>query len=163
MVARRPFRHVHPLGAGLDTGEEISFSRAKSNPYAPHGFGSTPVAVYDNLYKQFNPVKFNADEWVSIAKSAGMKYIVLTAKHCDSFLLWDSKTDDYNIMYTPFGRDVVKELSTAANKAGIPFCVYFCPGDWKDPDCRHPKNNPRFVERMHAQLTELLTKYGKSR
>jgi len=152
------FIHWGPVSI---TGEEISFSRAKSNPYAPHGFGATPVDVYDNLYKQFNPVKFNADKWVAIAKSAGMRYIVLTAKHCDSFLLWDSKTDDYNIMNTPFGRDVVKELSTAANKAGIPFCVYFCPGDWKDPDCRHPQNNDRFVERMHAQLTELLTNYGK--
>ncbi len=152
------FIHWGPVSI---TGGEISFSRAKSNPYAPHGFGATPVDVYDNLYKQFNPVKFNADEWVATAKAAGMKYMVLTAKHCDSFLLWDSKTDDYNIMNTPFGRDVVKELSTAANKAGLPFCVYFCPGDWKDPDCRHPENNPRFVERMHAQLTELLTQYGK--
>jgi alpha-L-fucosidase len=154
------FIHWGPVAL---TGKEISWSRAKSNHHAPppNGGGPTPVEVYENLYKQFNPEKFNAGEWVAIAKVAGMQYIVLTAKHCDSSLLWDSKTDDYNIMNTPFGRDVVEELSTAAQKAGIPFCVYFCRGDWKDPDCRHPQNNLRFVERMHAQLTDLLTKYGR--
>lgn len=142
------------------SGKEISWSRAKSNPNSPNK-GPTPVDVYDNLYKKFHPEKFNADEWVATAKAAGMKYIVLTAKHCDGFLLWDSKTIDYNIMSTPFGRDVVQELSTAARKAGIPFCVYFAPGDWKDPDCRNPVTNIKFVERMHAQITELLTKYGR--
>jgi len=142
------------------SGKEISWSRAKSNPNSPNK-GPTPVEVYDNLYKQFHPEKFNADEWVATVKAAGMKYVVLTAKHCDGFLLWNSKTLDYNIMNTPFGRDVVKELSVAAKKAGIPFCVYFAPGDWRDPDCRNPQTNAKFVERMHAQITELLTKYGK--
>jgi alpha-L-fucosidase len=151
------FIHWGPVSL---TGREISWSRAKSNPNSPNN-GPTSVAVYDNLYKQFNPVKFNADEWVGIAKAAGMKYIVLTAKHCDGFLLWNSKTIDYNIMHTPFGRDVVAELAAAANKAGIPFCVYFAPGDWKDPDCRNPLTNDRFVQRMHEQLTELLTQYGR--
>lgn len=142
------------------TGGEISWSRAKSNPNSPNE-GATPVDVYDNLYKKFNPTKFNAREWVDIAKRSGFKYMVLTVKHCDGFLLWNSKTIDYNIMNTPFGRDVVAELTKAAREADMPFCIYFAPGDWKDPDCRHPEFNPRFVERMHAQLTELLTHYGK--
>ena len=151
------FIHWGPVSL---TGKEISWSRAKSNPNSPNK-GPTPVAVYDNLYKRFNPVKFNADDWVGIAKTAGMKYIVLTAKHCDGFLLWDSKSIDYNIMHTPFGRDIVAELAAAAKKADIPFCVYFAPGDWKDPDCRNPETNDRFVKRMHEQLTELLTRYGR--
>ena len=142
------------------SGKEISWSRAKSNPNSPNN-GPTPVAVYDSLCQKFNPVKFNADEWVATAKAAGMKYMVLTAKHCDGFMLWDTKTGDYNIMKTPFGRDVVSELSKAASKAGIPFCVYFSPADWKDPDCRNPATNAKFVARMHAQITELLTHYGK--
>ena len=64
-------------------------------------------------------------------------------------------------MRSPFGRDVVAELSKASREAGIPFCFYFSPGDWKDPDCRNPQTNGRFVERMHAQLSELLTNYGR--
>ena len=132
------------------TGKEISWSRQ-----------GTGAGVYDQLYRQFNPVKFDARAWVATAKNAGMGYLVLTAKHHDGFMLWDSKTLDYTIMNTPFGRDVVGELAEAAREAGLPFCYYFSPGDWKDPDCRHPGNNPRFVERMHAQLTELLTRYGR--
>jgi len=132
------------------TGKEISWSRK-----------GTGIEKYDSLYKDFNPVKFNADEWVATAKAAGMKYIVLTAKHHDGFMLWDTKTGDYNIMNSPFGRDVVAELAAASKKAGIPFCVYFSPGDWKDPDCRNPQTNAKFVERMHAQITELLTQYGR--
>src|SRR5260221_12843820 len=78
------------------TGQEISWSRANSNTNSPNN-GSIPVAVYDNLYKRFNPSNFNAGEWVAIAKSAGMKYMVLTAKHGHGFLLWNSKVDGYNI------------------------------------------------------------------
>ena len=137
-------------GPAALTGKEISWSRR-----------GTGVEKYDNLYKEFNPVKFDAKEWVATAKTAGMRYMVLTAKHHDGFMLWNTKTDPYNIMNSPFGRDVVAELAAAAKEAGLPFCVYFSPGDWKDPDCRHPENNPRFVERMHAQITELLTNYGR--
>jgi hypothetical protein len=92
-------------------GTEIGWSRG----------GQVPTEEYDNLYKQFNPAKFNADEWVAIAKAAGMKYMVLTTKHHDGFCLWDTKQTDYNIMNTPFKRDVVKELAEACKKGGIAF------------------------------------------
>lgn len=137
-------------GPAALTGKEISWSRQETGP-----------AVYDRLSGRFNPVKFDARAWVAAAKAAGMRYLVLTAKHHDGFMLWATQTDPHNIMRTPFGRDVVAELATAAREAGMPFCFYFSPGDWRDPDCRHPQNNPRFVERMHAQLTELLTRYGR--
>ena len=140
-------------------GTEISWSRANSNPQCPNN-GKIPVAVYDNLYKEFNPTKFNAKEWVAIARAAGMKYMVLTAKHCDGFLLWDSKVDDYNIMHTPFKRDVCAELAQAAREQGIKIGWYFSPMDWRDPDCRNAKN-AEFVKRMQAELEELLTHYGK--
>jgi alpha-L-fucosidase len=140
-------------------GTEISWSRANSNPQCPNN-GEIPVAVYDNLYKEFNPAKFNAKEWVAIARAAGMKYMVLTAKHCDGFLLWDSKVDDYNIMHTPFKRDVCAELAQAAREQGIKIGWYFSPMDWRDPDCRNAKN-AEFVKRMQAELEELLTNYGK--
>ncbi|MDR3688002.1 MAG: alpha-L-fucosidase [Fimbriimonas sp.] len=138
---------------------EISWSRANTNPKCPNN-GPIPAAEYDNLYKRFDPVKFNADEWVRIAKSAGMKYMVLTAKHCDGFLLWNSKVSDYNIMHTPFHRDVCGELAAAAHRAGMKIGWYFSPMDWKDPDCRNA-NNTAFVKRMQGEIRELLTQYGR--
>ncbi|MGA2254809.1 MAG: alpha-L-fucosidase [Thermoguttaceae bacterium] len=138
---------------------EISWSRANSNPACPNN-GAIPVAVYDNLYKEFNPVKFDARQWVSLAKTAGMKYMVLTAKHCDGFLLWDSKVSDYNIMHTPFKRDVCAELAHAAREQGIKIGWYFSPMDWRDLDCRSARN-AEFVKRMQGEIAELLTNYGK--
>jgi alpha-L-fucosidase len=140
-------------------GAEISWSRANSNPKCPNQ-GPIPVEVYDSLYKEFNPTKFDAKQWVAIAKAAGMKYMVLTAKHCDGFLLWDSKVSDYNIMHTPFKRDVCGELAKAAHEAGMRIGWYFSPMDWRDPDCRNAKND-EFVARMQGELRELLGNYGK--
>lgn len=131
-------------------GGEISWTR---NDYGK--------AKYDSLYKGFNPVKFNPEEWVALARKSGMKYMVFTAKHHDGFCEWNTKTTSYNIMKTPFGRDVCKELADAAHKANMPICWYFSPADWKDPDCRNPKTNDLFAKRVLDQLTELLTNYGK--
>ena len=118
------------------------------------------MAVYDHLYERFNPTNFNAAEWVQTAQAAGIKYLVLTAKHCDGFLLWDSKVDDYNIMHTPFKRDVCAELAKAAHAAGMKIGWYYSPMDWRDPDCRNAKN-AEFVKRVQAELTELLSNYGR--
>jgi alpha-L-fucosidase len=154
------------------TGHEIGWSRG----------AHTAVEVYDNLYKQFNPTSFNADEWVSIAKAAGMKYIVLTAKHMDGFCLWDTKLTDYNIMNTPFGRDVVKELAAACKKQGIRFGAYYSVPDWYDknwptdgpwePKKGWPIADPDrkvrratydldiYAEYLRGQITELIKNYG---
>ena len=131
-------------------GKEISWSRS-----------SYGAAKYDSLYLRFNPVNFNADKWVDIAKSAGTKYLVFTAKHHDGFCMWNTKTTEYNIMKTPFGRDVCKELSEAAHKAQMPICWYFSPADWKDTDCRSPLTNNIFEARVLEQIRELLSNYGK--
>jgi len=74
---------------------------------------TVPVKEYEQLATRFNPVKFNADEWVKLAKDAGMKYIIFTAKHHGGFCMWDTQLTDYSIMHTPFHRDVVKELADA--------------------------------------------------
>ena len=151
------FIHWGPVSL---TGHEIGWSRG----------AQTPIEVYDNLYKQFNPTNFNADEWVSIAKAAGMKYIVLTTKHHDGFCLWDTKLTDYNIMHTPFHRDVVKELAAACKKQGIAFGAYYSVTDWYDPDWpvtspggsvkRDKSDLDAYEKYLQGQITELIQNYG---
>ena len=150
------FIHWGPVSL---TGQEISWSRANSNTNCPNN-GATPAEVYDNLYKNFNPTNFSAADWVKTAKTAGMKYMVLTAKHADGFLLWPSKVADYNISKTPFRRDVCAELAIAARSQGMKLGWYFSPMDWRDPDCRSA-NNDRFNFRIQGELRELLSNYGR--
>lgn len=131
-----------------------------------------PVAEYDKFVDQFNPTKFNADEWVALAKDAGVRYIVITSKHHDGFALFDSKVSDFDVMATPFKRDIMRELSAACAKAGIRMCWYHSIMDWHHPDYlpRRPwekDNRPeagakfdRYVQYMKGQLRELLTNYG---
>lgn len=104
-------------------GTEISISRGPQ----------VRIDEYDSLYREFNPVLFNAKEWVGIAKAAGMKYLVITSKHHDGFCLWDSKYTDYDIMSGPFHRDVLKELSDECTRQGIMFCTYYSILDWHHP------------------------------
>ncbi len=150
------FIHYGPVTL---TGKEISWSRANSNPQCPNQ-GPTPVEVYDNLYKKFNPTNFKAADWAGLAEAAGMKYVVLTAKHCDGFLLWASKVDGYNITATPFQRDLCAELAKAVRKDGLRLGWYFSPMDWRDPDFRTARN-AAFIARMRGELGELLNHYGR--
>ena len=131
-----------------------------------------PLNEYEKFVQQFNPVKFNAAEWVQLAKTAGMKYIVITSKHHDGFCMFDSKQTDFDIMSTPFHRDVMKELSEACKKEGIQFCFYHSIMDWHHPDYLPrrdwEKNRPvtganysDYVSYMKNELKELLTNYGK--
>ncbi|RPI98157.1 MAG: hypothetical protein EHM31_12230 [Candidatus Aminicenantes bacterium] len=140
-------------------GTEISWSRANSNPLCPNK-GPIPVDVYDNLYKTFDPVLFDADRWAGVAKDAGMRYVVLTAKHCDGFCLWPTATIDYHIGQTPFRRDVCGELAAAVRKAGLRMGWYYSPMDWRDPDCRTGRNAD-YVKRMQGQIAELMTRFGR--
>jgi alpha-L-fucosidase len=140
-------------------GTEIGWSRGGERR-GRTGKGSIPVEIYDNLYRQFNPVKFDADEWVQVAKDAGMKYLVFTSKHHDGFSMFDSKVTDYKITNSPFKRDVVKELADACHKAGLKLGYYYSPVDWYHPDYR-TENHDRYIEFMHAQLREICSNYGR--
>ena len=127
---------------------------------------------YDQFVKQFNPTKFDAEEWVRLAKYAGMKYIVITSKHHDGFCLWDSKQTDFDIMSTPYERDILKQLTDACSKYGIRMCFYHSIMDWHHPDYlpRRPwevKNRtadgadfPKYVSYMKNQLAELVKNYN---
>lgn len=94
-----------------------------------------PVAEYQAMAKNFNPVKYNADEWVRMAKEAGMKYIVITAKHHDGFAMFKSKASKWNIVdATPYGKDVLKPLAAACHKYGIKLGFYYSQAqDWNNP------------------------------
>ena len=137
-----------------------------------------PVTEYRELAREMNPVEFNAREWVELAKSTGMKYIVITAKHHDGFAMFHSRVSPYNIVdWTSFKRDPLKELSDACSEAGIKFCVYYShredwdhPGgygnnwdydnDWGSDLYHHEKFEKYLEEKAKPQLTELLTDYG---
>lgn len=128
-----------------------------------------PVSEYEKFAAQFNPVKFNADEWVAVARNAGMKYIVITSKHHDGFAIFPSKLTDWCIKSTPFHRDPLKELAEACKKQGIKFCTYHSIMDWHHPDwgVRRAWNDRatgtpdmnRFTEFLKGQVTEIVKNY----
>ncbi|MBN1912689.1 MAG: alpha-L-fucosidase [Pirellulales bacterium] len=129
---------------------------------------------YEKFAKQFNPVQFDAQEWADLAKTAGMKYMVITAKHHDGFCMYDTKLTDYNIVKaTPYGRDPMKALADACAKDGLKFCIYYSVVDWHHPDFPakysqkgyHGDPNSdadmdKYVQYMQGQVRELLTDYG---
>ncbi|MDB5083170.1 MAG: alpha-L-fucosidase, partial [Bacilli bacterium] len=149
--------------------------------------GEIPVKEYEQVAKEFNPVKFNAEEWVQAAKDAGMKYIVITAKHHDGFAMYDSKVSDFNIVKaSPYGRDPMAEMAKACAQEGIKLCFYYSHSmDWHHPDSQgntldYPNNigawdsleswiddedkrtrYERYLEqKAFPQVEELLTEYG---
>lgn len=131
-----------------------------------------PVKEYEQLAAQFNPVKFNADQWVKLAKDAGMKYIVITSKHHDGFAMYGSKVSKYNIVNaTPFKRDPIKELTKACAKQGIRLGFYYSQSqDWHEPNGigntwdfgpDEKKDFDQYLRgKAEPQVKELLTSYG---
>jgi alpha-L-fucosidase len=142
-------------------GTEISWSRKGTKPLdiTGHKAGVVEDPAYDNLYKRFNPGKFDAAAWMRLARDAGMKYVVFTAKHHGGFCMWDTKLTDYSIMSTPFKRDVVKELADACRQAGLRFGLYYSQRDWHHPDYGIGDNR-KYVDYMNGQVRELLTRYA---
>ncbi len=130
-----------------------------------------PLKEYDKFVNQFDPVQFDADAWVKMAKDAGMKYIVITSKHHDGFCLFDSKYTDFDVMSTPYKRDILKAMAEACRKEGMKLCFYYSIMDWHHPDYLPRRdwekdrpvdgaNFDRYVEYVKNQLKELLTNYG---
>jgi alpha-L-fucosidase len=150
------FLHWGPVSL-MDT--EIGLSRGKE----------VPIEVYDQLYKKFNPVKFDAKQIVSLAKEVGVRYIVLVTKHHDGFSMYATKLSNYNIMHTPFGRDVARELAAECRRQGVRFCTYYSNIDWYHPDYlprgagdkRPPQdaNFDRYFAFMKGQVQELVENY----
>ena len=132
------------------------------------------IKEYEKLSTFFNPVYFDAEEWVLMAKNAGMKYITITSRHHDGFSMFDSKASDYNIVdKTPYGKDVLKMLAEACRKHDMKLFFYYSQLDWYRDDYfprgrtgtgiegRGEGNWDDYIDFMKAQLTELLTNYGE--
>ena len=136
------------------------------------------IEEYRKYFEQFDPVDYDPKTWVRLAKEAGMKYVVLTAKHHDGFCLFDSKLTDYKATNTKAGRDLVREFVDACREEGLKVGLYFSIIDWHHPDFpkygdrQHPMRNnvaykdekidfDRYLDYMHGQVKELVTNYGK--
>ncbi len=132
------------------------------------------VKNYTRLENFFNPIDFNAQQWVELAKGAGMKYITLITRHHDGFSMWDTKYSDFNIMHTPYKKDIVKMMADECHKQGIKLFFYYSLLDWRRDDYsywtgRTGQGTGRtergkwedYIKFMENQLTELLTNYGE--
>ena len=130
-----------------------------------------PLATYDRFVDEFNPVNFDADAWCEMASDAGMGYVVITSKHHDGFCLFESEHTDFDIMSTPFKRDIMKELAEAAPRHDVRMSWYHSIMDWHHPDYLPRRgwekdrstdgaDMQRFRKYLHGQVTELLTNYG---
>jgi alpha-L-fucosidase len=135
---------------------------------------------YQKYFEMFNPDMYNPKEWARMAKEAGMKYVVLTAKHHEGFCLWDSKFTDYKSTNTPFGKDIIREYVDAFRAEGLKVGFYYSLIDWHHPDYTIDRNHPqrqendtaytrlnkgkdmnKYREYMKNQVRELLTNYGE--
>jgi alpha-L-fucosidase len=136
------------------------------------------IEDYQKYFDEFNPTSYNPHEWARIAKSAGMKYAVMTAKHHDGFCLFDSKLTDYKATNTPAGRDLIGEYVDAFREEGLGVGLYYSLVDWHHPDYpvfgdrQHPMrdneayrgkehNFHKYLDYMHGQIRELCENYGK--
>lgn len=140
-------------------GTEIGWSRGRE----------VPIEEYDNLYKEFNPVKFDADAWITTAKEAGMKYFIITSRHHDGFSLWPTEYSDYDIAATPYQKDVLMEMKKACDKHDILFGTYYSICDWKHR--YYPLGSPggktkketgdmeKFIPFIKGQTKELIEDY----
>ena len=127
---------------------------------------SIPVAEYEKLVPAFNPVKFKADEWVSLAADAGQKYMIITSRHHDGFSMYDTQLSDYKITNTPFKRDPLAELANACAKRGdVKLGFYSSLLDWHHPAYRFRVESGLawndYLDFLHGQVRELCTNYGE--
>jgi len=142
----------------------------KTIPYAAEWIKSAagiPTAEYEALTNEFNPTNYDPVAWAKTFKAAGAKYVVVSTKHHDGFCLWDSKYTDYDVMATPYHRDLLRPLAEAVRAEGIDMGFYYSIIDWHHPDYRAAIHTPadaeayaRYIQYMKNQIKELLTEYG---
>jgi alpha-L-fucosidase len=145
---------------------ECSMSWGRHGPRPQHSTDGKvtkgiPQDIYDNQYKLLEAADFNADEWIKLVKDSGAKYFLFTTKHHDGFSTFDTAYSDYDIMNTPFGRDITKEIVDACHKYGIRIGFYYSQPDWNHPLYAAGENEKYCEEFLFPQIRELMTNYGK--
>ncbi|WP_430816515.1 alpha-L-fucosidase [Carboxylicivirga sp. RSCT41] len=142
----------------------LSWGRHGRRPHHPSdGTVSKGVAeqAYNDTYKTFDPVHFDAEEWVVTWKKAGARYFVFTAKHHYGFCMWDTKTTDFNIMNTPYGKDVMKDIAEACEKHDMRLMWYYSQPDWTHPLYREELPHTEYNEQiLYPQMAELMSYPG---
>ena len=175
------FLHV---GLSAMGGVDLSWPRHTHKP-PDGGAGPIPDEVYDHWAEELALPAFDARAWVRMAQEAGMRYIVIVAKHHDGFHMWDTAFSDYKITNAPFGRDYLRELVDACHEAGMRVGIYYSQRDWKHPDyepvppelaarasgqrfcwpqgeeLRITPRHRRYIEYLRATVHELMTRYGR--
>ena len=133
-----------------------------------------PRSEYEKLIHQFNPKNFNPDHWLDLAEQTGMKYLCVTTKHHDGFCLWDTKQTDFNVMNSPYHKDILAMIAEACHRRDFPLCLYYSVVDWHHPNypnCDHshelpgpePGDEPdleKYLNFLKSQVKELCTDYG---
>lgn len=153
---------LYSLCGGVWNGRRVE--RGYSEQILSHG--DIPKEDYEKLARSFKAEAFNADDIAVLARDSGMKYVVMVSKHHDGFCLFDTITTDYSSVKSPCGRDLVGEMSSACQRHGLKFGIYFSWIDWHCPEALpiSPHNSDRIPEGHmrynHIQLTELLSNYG---
>lgn len=151
------FLHWNPA---VNCGGEVSWIMRQDMGDMPR----VDPEIYRNLYKIFNPTRFNAKEWVNLFEEVGFRYTVVVPKHHDGFAMWKTAVPGQNVMQTPFGRDYVKELSAACRRSKVQFCLYYSILDWSNPLYSAAKGADliAYKERVFKpHMKELLSNYGK--
>ncbi len=124
-----------------------------------------PVGDYEKLVPRFNPTKFDADKWASIAADAGQKYILITSRHHDGFSMYDTSLSPYKVTNTPFKRDPLRELADACARRSIKLGFYVSLLDWHHPAYRFRTESGMawvdYLDFLHGQVRELCTQYGE--
>lgn len=174
------------FGLSSFVGRDLSWGVCYTRKAPDKGHGDYPDSVWTKWPQHFEFKEFNAREWVDIAGEAGMKYIVVIAKHHDGFHLWDTRYSDFKVTNTPFGRDFLKEIADACHDAGMKFGIYYSQRDWYHPDyapvdtsvidriddppfykvkngmeLQHGKSHEKYIEYQFNAVRELCTNYGK--
>ena len=136
---------------------------------------SIPRKEYEKLINRFNPVDFDPDKWLDIAEETGMEYICFTAKHIDGFCMWDTKQTDYNVMNSPYGKDILGMLADACHRRSFPLCIYYSAVDNHHPnypnqgrpyELQRPEEGDepdlnKYMNFLREQVRELCTQYGE--
>ncbi|HMP43337.1 MAG TPA: alpha-L-fucosidase, partial [Roseiflexaceae bacterium] len=134
----------------------------------------TPRDEYARLSRRFNPQKFDPDTWLDEAEAAGMRYVCFTTKHHDGFCMWDTRQTSFNVMQTPYGRDVLQLLAAACERRGFGLSLYYSNPDWHHPHAYNPLSSHQvapaagdrpdqaaYVAFIREQIRELCSNYGK--